>query len=380
MFSPPFCPHADCEFHRQGPDGQRWYSRIGFYSTKAFGAVPRYRCHSCGRSFSRQTFRLDYYVKRPLDYCELTFDMNAGSGLRALGRKLGVSHHSIINRIGRLARQSVGMSAELLFEVQSIIQENFAIDGFESFVSSQYEPNNIHLLVGTESQFLYDFDYAHLRRKGRMTEAQKIERERREQQLVRRRVSISSSFANLISSLARLLCGRLPEGACLFTDEKLEYTRVLKESPFFVHLQSLELFSHRRFSSKLPRTRYNPLFAVNYLDREVRKNNANHVRETVQFSRSVNNCLERVALFQLLHNYFKPYRIDHPEKKNSRHAEIAGIARDSIERELDRLFESRLFYSHVRGKLSHSQDLLWRRAVGNVDRYDGGYSAKYVCM
>lgn len=379
MFSPPFCPYEGCSNHLN-PAERNWYYRKGYYSTKAFGPVARYRCRACGKGFSRQTFRLDYYVKRPLDYRELAFAINSGSGLRALARKLGVGHHSIINRIGRLARQSVGMTAELLFEVQSIIQENFAIDGFESFVSSQYEPNNIHLLVGTESQFLYDFDYAHLKRKGRMSEEQKRERERRELLLVRPRVSISASFANLSASLRALIVRRLPEQSCLFTDEKLEYQRVLNTSPLFIHLQRIGLFAHRRFSSKLPRTPYNPLFSVNYLDREVRKNNANHVRETVQFSRSVNNCLERVALFQLLHNYFKPYRVDHREKKEYLHAEIAGIARASVERALGQIFERRRFYSHVRTRLSASQELVWRRAVGNVDRYDGGYTAKYVFM
>ena len=379
MFTPPFCPYNGCRGHFL-PVSRDWYYCNGSYATKAFGPVPRYRCRSCGRGFSRQTFHLDYYVKRPVDYRELTFAMNAGSGLRSLARKLGVSHHSIINRIGRLARQSIALTAELLAEEQTRPNENLVIDGFESFVTDQWQPNNIHLLVGTESQFLYDFDYAHLKRKGRMTEEQKIERERREKFLVRSRVSIAASFANLTSSLGRLLCWRLPEGTCLFTDEKLEYRRVLEQTPLILHLQALELFCHQRFSSKLPRTRYNPLFAVNYLDREVRKNNANHVRETVQFSRSVNNCLERVALFQLLHNYFKPYRIDDPQKKEFLHAEIAGIARSSIDSGLSQIFERRRFYSHARVKLTYSQELIWRRAVGNVDRYDGGYVAKFVFM
>ncbi len=30
-----------------------------------------------------------------------------------------------------------------------------AADGFESFVGSQYEPDNTHILVGSRSQFLY---------------------------------------------------------------------------------------------------------------------------------------------------------------------------------------------------------------------------------
>ena len=42
-------------------------------------------------------------------------------------------------------------------------------------------------------------------------------------------------------------------------------------------------------SGKAARTKNNRLFAVNYLDREIRKDNASHVRETVQFSRNGNS-------------------------------------------------------------------------------------------
>ncbi|MDZ7793800.1 MAG: hypothetical protein U5P10_08975 [Spirochaetia bacterium] len=40
-----------------------------------------------------------------------------------------------------------------------------------SFVSDQFQPNNIHILAGKSSRFFITFDYAHLRRKGKMTRA-----------------------------------------------------------------------------------------------------------------------------------------------------------------------------------------------------------------
>jgi len=36
-------------------------------------------------------------------------------------------------------------------------------DGFESFCVSQYFPNNIQLLVGSDSQHVYQIDYATIR-------------------------------------------------------------------------------------------------------------------------------------------------------------------------------------------------------------------------
>ncbi|GAB1432910.1 hypothetical protein MASR2M29_15350 [Spirochaetota bacterium] len=40
-------------------------------------------------------------------------------------------------------------------------------DGFESFDRSQYFPNQINLVLGKNSQFLYDYSHTTIRRKGR---------------------------------------------------------------------------------------------------------------------------------------------------------------------------------------------------------------------
>lgn len=84
-------------------------------------------------------------------------------------------------------------------------------------------------------------------------------------------------------------------------------------------------FYHLTFSSELKRRILNSLFSVSCYDREVRKDNAYHVRETVRFSRNVNSALERFAVYQLYHNYFKPFRIAHKDKKLYTHAEAAGF-------------------------------------------------------
>jgi hypothetical protein len=49
-------------------------------------------------------------------------------------------------------------------------------DGFESFDVSQYFPNNITIMAGEESQFLYAFSHTTIRRKGSMRPDQKRKR------------------------------------------------------------------------------------------------------------------------------------------------------------------------------------------------------------
>lgn len=376
MLIPPFCPYEDCRYHTALPIKGRWYHIAGSYTTKVRGTVKRFRCTGCGRTFSEQTFRLDYYVKRQLSYQQvLTYLCNCG-GLRATARILGVNHQTISNRIGRIARQAMAVQAELLACFQ--LQEPLVTDGFESFVADQYQPNNIHLLTGKRSQFLFAYDYAHLRRKGRMSDHQKAERQRREERYLRPRRTIPQSFRQIVAVIEQFALRNTEQSIRVYSDEKREYQTVIKHSEVLQRQARRGKFTHLTVSSQLPRTVHNPLFAVNYYDRELRKDNADQVRETVRFSRSVNNALERMAMYQLYHNFFKPYRVAHKELKRVSHAEMAGFAKERIEEALEGIFSRRRFFTHVR--LSWSQLLVWMRMVGNLDRFDGGYWPKYVWM
>ena len=376
MTIPPFCPEPSCRFHSQEHPDIKWFRTAGCYYAKAFGTVRRYLCLHCGKWFSDQTFSLDYFVKRPVSYQVVFNHINAGSGLRAIGRALGVNHHSIMNRISRLARQGIAFQAELTRDLG--LTEDVAADGIESFVEDQYQPNNINLLVGSHSQFLYDFDYAHLRRKGCMTEYQKQQREIREQSYIRKPISIPESFERIMDTMKVHYYKTRGAPFTLYTDEKLEYSRVIQRDPELQFLMKKKLFTHTRINSKYPRVGMNPLFPVNYFDREIRKDNANHVRETVQFSRDVNYCMDRMAVYQLYHNYCKPYRIDDGDLSYYRHGEIAGISRELIDKGLATIFRARRFYTHV--ILNASQGRVWFRMVGNLSRLSGGYWPHYVKM
>lgn len=102
MSLPEFCPNPECEYHLKPPVEFIWYRRIGSYKTKLNGRVQRFRCVRCGRTFSEQTFSLDYYVKRKVSYLEILEHINSRDGVRKTGRSLGVSHQCISNRLQRL--------------------------------------------------------------------------------------------------------------------------------------------------------------------------------------------------------------------------------------------------------------------------------------
>ena len=350
---PPFCPNPDCTYHHLEtiPAFKRknWFHKDGNYQSKVMPqSIQRFVCINCGKRFSSQTFSLDYGVKTRLPYQRIFEQINTGSGIRALARNLGVTDKVIINRISRLARQAIALHA--LLREQFTLLEDMTADGFESFTGSQYYPNNIHLAVGKTSQYLYGIDYAHIRRKGRMTETQKKRREELEQQWRAPPGDIARSFFRLIRQISRYCdrAGGLP--LMLYTDEKQEYRRALSDVPWMMQ---------QTIPSTAPRTLRNELFAVNYYDREIRKDQSNHARETVEFSRDVNNAVERLWIYGTYHNYEKPFRVGVKAMECMTYAERAGIPAGEIRKLWKYFFTRRFFVTHLH--LSESERYSWYR-------------------
>lgn len=352
---PPFCPNLGCDHHEPVEDPDRWFIKRGTHPNRQVGPVQRFRCKACGKTFSTRTFSVHFATHVPIDLMRLLRSVNSASGIRAMAREFGVTEKVILNRLSRMARQALGLHAELRRAV--VLREDLAADGFESFVGSQYWPNNFTLLVGSESQYLYSVDYAQLRRKGRMTEAQ-----RRRRDELKRLVALASSqtersFARILTEMSYLWASGTDKPVMtLATDRHRSYRRVITGDREFVEEETSGRFVHLRIDSRLPRSRANPLFSVNYFDREIRKDQACHVRETVQWSRDVNHSMERMWLYGVWHNCFKAWRIRGPDDRT--HAEHAGVSKHALEGGKRRFFSRRYFFSH----LSFS-DSMWRTWV-----------------
>ena len=356
MKIPPFCPNKCCSHYNNPVLPSCWFVKDGHFSTNLNGSIQRFKCKSCGTHFSSQTFSLDYMVERRISYQQLINHLVTSSGIRDIARTLKCSPRTVTNRISRLARQAMAIHADLCSELT--LSEDLVADGFESFTCSQYFPNNIQILAGKESQFWFLSDYAHLRRKGRMTVYQKARNIELQARFIHNRITIYESFERLALMVLELQKRGMLSPVHLFTDEHLQYVKVLKK---LTAEQRLHV-RHIRLSSKKVRNVRNPLFSVNYLDREIRKDCAEHTRETVQFARNAGNSMERLAIYRLHHNYRKPFRINGKEESEITHAEKAGIPKDKIRREMATLFTQRRFLGRIKG-FTTSDALVWLRFV-----------------
>lgn len=103
-FVPPRCPNRRCVAHWKPHPG--FYTRMGTYSARCRSdPVPRFRCRSCRRSFSRQTFRIDYRNRRPEANAPLFLLVTRGVGLRQAGRNLWLDVHAVQKKFRKLARR-----------------------------------------------------------------------------------------------------------------------------------------------------------------------------------------------------------------------------------------------------------------------------------
>jgi len=373
VHSPPFCPNSNCQNHLE-PQSSNWFLSAGFHPTKAFGPVPRFRCRSCGRTFSTQTFSIDYYAKRRVDYEDLLTRHANAESVRGMSRALGLSCGTVLNRVERLSRQAVAVHAELRPEARNL--ERITADGFVSFDVSQYFPSEIAISITASSRFFLDLSHATRKRSGAMTEAQQKRAAEIYPKVAFEHGAVGRGFQDLLTSLHEEPRFSIPKFLLLITDEKKEYASALERSALYKEQDEEHRVVHARVSSKLPRTYQNPLFPSNYLDREIRKDQANHHRETTCFNRNVANGMARLVCYLVHHNYWKRFLIKARIEDERVHGEVAGIDRRHIDEALAAMFERRFFLSRI--KLPATLAKIWKKAFMTPLKARAEYLPRYA--
>jgi len=315
MKVPPFCPRRSCPQHWiDSTYPTRWWSKAGHYWCAREGQVQRFVCRECGHRFSESSFSIDYFAKRRISYHRLLGLLTSSVSIRAAARLLHTSPGAVTCRITRVARQALALHAAV--SRSFVLGESLVADGFESFWVSQYCPNNFNLLAGSRSQYVYALTAATLRRSGRMTDAQRLRREALERLDRADSGELARRFSELLETATGLWSSVPPAARVLLTDRHPVYQRAVAQVP-------VGAVTHHRISSRLPRTTTNQLFSVNYIDREIRKDLAEHRRETVCFARNAALSLQRMWIYLVHHNCCKPYRIS--PRTAFTHAERAGV-------------------------------------------------------
>ena len=111
------------------------FRRLGFYRTSRRRRIPRFRCLTCRGSFSRQTFAVSYYSKRPELLVPVAAGLVAGSAHRQIARSTGCAPSTVTRMAARLGRHAILLLARARQEMLGAVDEPLVLDHFETFES-----------------------------------------------------------------------------------------------------------------------------------------------------------------------------------------------------------------------------------------------------
>ncbi len=291
MFLPPCCPYPACLYHRDPLP--RFCRRIGTYQPLCRNhPVPRFRCRACGRSFSRQTFRADYRMKKPHLNAPFLQLMVSCVGQRQAARCLRVARRTVERRFRWLARHAASYHARRL--QGALLHGTFQLDELESFEANRYQPVTVPVLIHRQTFFLVATAVGPLRRKGRLSPRQRSRRAMHEA-LHGRRPSRSSAVVRRVLRPLRDLVPR-PAPVVLDSDRKPLYGQVGRE--LFG-----DRFRWRPHSASVRRDRANPLFPINHTNARLRHFLSRLRRRTWCVSKRRSGLEDHLAIAMLWGNY-----------------------------------------------------------------------------
>lgn len=297
----------------------------------------RFQCRNCCRRFCSNSCSINFRLKKK-DLAlnsKIFFFFVRGLSNRQIALALSLSESCVRLRLDRMAKQALCFHSQKTKNLQ--INEPIAFDGLENFSRSQYDPNNINHAIGFDSLFVYDFNYAPLNRKGRISPRQK-----------QRLLKIENSEGRYNPKAIRIAAGDILERLCdqtphleLLSDEHFQYKRAIERD------LSRKNIRQKTISSKACRNFQNILFAVNHTDLMLRQRVAAFARETISFSKTAGAMCQKYMLYAAYKNYMVPQFTKKHIKRPFAHlhspAQAAGIT-DKI------LKFSDIFHSHSQQK------------------------------
>ena len=285
-FQPRACPHADCPSIVTGH--HRWCFKGSFTRDCDGRTVQRFLCLECRRTFSTQTFRLDYRLKKPQLNHTLFAPFVSKVTHRQAARVEGCSRKTVAHRLKLLGDHCREFHFSRLDRSRGErgIAGVFQLDELETFEHSRrLAPVTMPVLIERSSYFVVDVKAAPLPCRGGLSEEDKKRKAAREKVGGVRRSGSKKAVTECFQRLAEF---HDPSRAVeVQTDQKSTYGPILRRT-FGTRL------AHKRYSSRDRRDYKNPLFPINHTLAMMRDGISRLVRRTWAASK-LRDRLERHA-------------------------------------------------------------------------------------
>lgn len=161
-----FCPNKDCSNHSGTPND--WFVKIGYYKPKNTNQkTPRYKCKSCGKSFSTHTNKSTAWQKKPEINKMLFKLLVSGVSLRRASQILDVEYNTIVKHFGYLAKQCQELHKEHL----KTIKTSFVmVDEMETFLHARPKALSVPMVVRIKTGEILGFAVAKMPAKGKLAQ------------------------------------------------------------------------------------------------------------------------------------------------------------------------------------------------------------------
>ena len=295
-FQPRHCPYENCEAKQTKgtPFFQRWGT---FCPMSKNRPVERFRCRSCKRTFSRQTFRYDFRQRKPHLDALLLRQLVSGVGIRQSARILGTSRQTIARKLTRLSQQCRALHDKLAREIRG--HRHLQFDELETFETCRVsKPVTMGTIIDVESMFILEQENGMMGPRGNLSKrsmklVERHERESGKRQNESRRV-VADVFERAKNRLA-------PESTVdLTTDEKTTYAP-LARAKFGDQLRN-----HVQVSSKAPRSPGSALHPIN-LTQAMWRDGLGRLRRRSWLASKRRSWLEKHAwIYVAFRNYVRP--------------------------------------------------------------------------
>jgi len=300
-FQPPHCPHSDCPSTRPGVPFL--YHRRGTYLRRCDGRrAQRFHCRVCRRSFSTQSFRLDYRLHKPFLNPRLFYLFASKVTQRQAARILGISRHTVAHRLILIGRHCRDGHFHALDHHRSGLVGTFQLDELETFETDRrLRPLTVPILIARSSYFVLHAACGTLPPRGGLRKRDRERKAAMERREGKRRNQSRLVVRECFEALARVV----PRGQRVEvqTDRKQSYVGIARKA------LGAKLGVHQRESSRRKRNYGNPLFPINHTLAMARDGLSRLVRRSWGVSKKRSGLRMQLWIWMAYRNYVREIRV-----------------------------------------------------------------------
>ena len=263
----------------------------GTYKRSSDGQViRRYRCKTCGTSFSAATTSpLRWQKKRTINHPLMELLSNNVS-LAAAARILRVNPKTVAKKLIFLGNTCAERLMENRTQYQSISSIQF--DELMTIEHTKCKPLSVAMVVAKKERKILGFQVAQMPATGRLSVVSRKKYGPRPDERKKKMMTLFSELSHLLSPTITIT-----------SDECSFYKRVVnKHFPFASYTQYLGKKSCVAGQGELKKTKFDPIFTINHTFAMLRANISRLIRKTWNTTKKIECLIQHLNIYVWMHN------------------------------------------------------------------------------